>query len=790
MTPDRAFDFDVRTDAMTLWHRTGVTPPGQLNVDGTASQDQIASVAPGTDLQRAALPHREVGAAPAGWTGAAIPGSRAPDLSPWLAGVLIVGSEPRPDTPLANAASQEDILKRLLLDTGFQDAPSALWKLAGWQIGWVGAFLWRLKSGGAEGALIVAERQAACAIRQMWLALITAEGPPADLAASVGAMRVGRALIDMLTALQGLIEETKVQQSLTPAEIDKTTQLQRLLTDILARYMGFVAQARLAQTDRGKMTKMMGAFKAAKALADIIAMITVGDELLVQRVERALSAIPAGHRDPNASPVDVSVTIDRFESQLSAIGEDPALLVWRAKYLACRGRLRLPGRADRMTAIRAVRTDLIYQLIATRRLDRLYHVLPWMMALSGAFHGIWGGPTGAIAQLFEAARAREIALELVRRLYDKGDPRRLDVRRGELAYRDPDALVRQVADETRPGFRIAEHALSHDIARAWLDGASFHALFPIAAASAGKLDWSIDAGLADKQTGITVHGVETGKPVYRTSSYEKDLPAYAGLPLIPMLGKAIVTIFRAEMRGPGFGTHMEEVTRFDGKHLKRFAPEGMTQTPGIATRELMRSVFKSLDVEPPQDIDIWRTENEVAAHQRARELRRFDERNVHTPVSKEANGGGLRRAASNHEKAIGRPADAIWGLIDRARTWTPPKNGKPHSEDAPFERVLEGMDPPPGLTPIAHHFLYPLWFRPDIDRHLLGWIATGAPMISPIAFADPRHGQLISASVGAMRDGAAPLYACAEVDRRAIDVAVILFTGFSNLMADDAHPRG
>jgi hypothetical protein len=791
MTPDRSLDLDIRTDAMTLWHRTGVTPPGLLNVDGTASQDQTASIMPGTDLRRAALPHREVGADPAGWTGAAIPGSRAPDHSTLLAGMLIVGSEPRPDTSLASAASQQDILKRLLLEAGFQDAPSALWKLAGWQIGWVGAFLWRLKCGGTEGALIVAERQAACAIRQMWLALITTEDPPADLAASVGAVSVGRALVDMLTALEGLVEEAKAQHSLTPAGVDKAIQLQRLLTGILARYMGFVAKARLAQTDRGKATKMMGAFKAAKALADIIAMVTVGDEPLVQRVERALSTIPAGHRDPDALPVDVAVTLDHFNSQLSAFGGHPTLLVWRAKYLECLGRLRLPGRPDRMAAIRAVRTDLIFQLIATRRLDRLYHVLPWMMALSGAFHGIWGGPTGAVAQLFEAARAREIALELVRRLYDSDDPHRLDVRKGEFAYRDPDALVRQVADETRAGFRIAEHALSHDIAHAWLDGAAFHTLFPIEAASAGKLDWCINGGLADTQTGMTVHGVETGKPVYRTSSYEKDLPAYAGLPLIPMLGKAIVTIFRAEMRGPAFGDHMEEVARFDRKHLRRFAPHGMMQTPGAATRELMRSVFKSLDVEPPQDIDIWRTDNEVAAHRRARELRRFDRRlNAHTPNGEPADGGALRRSATDHDKAIGKPANAIWHLIDKARTWTPPKDGRPHPEDAPFERILEGQDPPPGLTPIAHHFLYPLWFRPDIDRHLLGWIARGASMTSPIAFADPRHGGLISVSVGRMRDRANPLYACAHVDHRAIDVAVILFTGFSNLMADDAHPRG
>jgi len=81
MTPANKIQRDVRMDARGLYHRPGVTLPATVNPDGTASPDQLAKVAAGTNLALALLPHRELRAVPAHSRGAAIVGTREPDLS-------------------------------------------------------------------------------------------------------------------------------------------------------------------------------------------------------------------------------------------------------------------------------------------------------------------------------------------------------------------------------------------------------------------------------------------------------------------------------------------------------------------------------------------------------------------------------------------------------------------------------------------------------------------------------------------------------------------------------------
>jgi hypothetical protein len=78
---------------------------------------------------------------------------------------------------------------------------------------------------------------------------------------------------------------------------------------------------------------------------------------------------------------------------------------------------------------------------------------------------------------------------------------------------------------------------------------------------------------------------------------------------------------------------------------------------------------------------------------------------------------------------------------------------------------------------------------PDIDRHLIEWIAKGASATSIVWFSNPNHAAAIAGPINALRARAAPLYAVANIDQRCTDVAVILFTCFSSLMSDDAHPR-
>lgn len=787
MTPGNKINRDVRKDGGALYHRKGVALPDFINTDGTASQDQVANVAAGTNLALAWLPHRELGAVTGNLKGAAIVGTREPNLLPYVPAGYASILACQPKQFISQPKSQHDILIWLLQETGFAHAPWAIRKLAGWQVEWIVNFLWRLLLGGAEGTLSVAERQAACALRQFWQVFIDNLHQPNSGAEIAGGVRLGRALIDVLAALFALIDEEIAAGRLNKGERDEANALQRRLVGLVARYVRFFEQAKNHQSSAAKMR---GAFKAAKEVLDIIAMFTVSDRTFGMRVKRAKTTADKRVADviDDSSPIDD--IFDGLEQRLDRVVVDKYRTQWPDKYCISLERLDNACRTTRISALKAISTRHIYDLIVTRRLDRLYAALPWMAALSGAFPGVWAGPLGAMAQLFETARAFEIVLELGSRLYDPGDPHRLDVKKGKRAYATSQSLAAEVVTETRAGFRIAEHAISHHIVDTWVAGASLHRYHPLAAAARGSLRWSIKRAIADQHTVDMTTRVELAKSIYGTKRYDKDLPAFAGLTLIPFVGNAIANIFRANLRGPAFGEHVADVHVFDRDTLQRPPTRGMPWSCAAATCELVRSVLKSADVEMPDDVDVWPAKALVLNSDNTPELRRFDQRHkAHIPKKSEKTGGAIRRNATKHEEGIGNPTLRIWHLIDQARTWREPRDGARRSADMPLERILDGQARLYGLTPIAHHPIYVLWFRPDIDRHLIEWIATGAPTGSAVWFSNPDHAAAIAGPINALRARAAPLYAAARVDRRIVDVAIILFTGFSNLMSDDAHPR-
>lgn len=805
MTPYRRFRHDVRSDALALWHRKSVTLPCCIQPDGTAATDQIATIPPGIDLLLAALPHRECGEDPASWTGAALVGTREPDLSACTPGHAIL-ADTYGNSGIVTAQGRHAILAWLFRITGFRYAPAALWKLAGWRIGWVATFLDQLQTGGAEGALIVALRQTEAAIRQMWLALDQPKASSEHLAAS-GAVLAGRALIDLVAALDRILDQM-TGPDLAVAQITAVRRIRATLAYGLERYCRYLAEAdRASQASPGQLelTKLKGALKVAQAITHAVALFAVAsdrndDVPTDEKTLKPLKPIKAriaiiGHKLSSTKvlmgapgTVALGFELDRLNDELNrlASGAPPS---WRTRHHASLARLNSGDRTARMAALDQIRTDLIYQLIVTRRLDQVYRVLPWMAALSDVFPGVLGGPLGAIAQLFEAGRAREIALELIRRLYDEGDAARLDTRKGKKAIGTSASMARQVATETRAGFLLAEGALSYHMAQAHLAGQPFDKRHPIPVAAAGSLDWEFPDSLSDHQTAVTVRETERSKAIYAAKAYERDLPRYMGLALVPMLGKAITDIFLGRLRGPGFYGHVATIHEID-EMFARFMPESMTSGCGVATRELMRSVLKSLDVEDDADIDEWRSDDKVLALPRTRELNRADKRLTrHKRKDKNADGGAIRRTASQADKAAGSPADGMWRLIDRARTWTVSEDGVTKSEDEPFELVIEGHEHPPGLVPLGAQFMYPLWFAPNIDRHRLAWLADGAPLHSPVAFGDLGHAGLIAQAVAAMRSSAPRLYADAAVDRVIIDVMTTWFTGLSNIAADHAHVR-
>jgi hypothetical protein len=793
MTPDRKFERDSRVDIESLAHRARITLPDVLGNDGTASGDQLANIAPGTDLKLAMLPHREVGTDPGTWPGAAIVGTREPVFTPYLdqQGPVAIGDDPA--ISVSRAQSRDAILSWLYDMTGFRHAPAALWKVAGWQIGWLVSFLDRLRCGGAEGALIIAERQAAAAVRAMWEAHDRAD-EERGLTSTSGAIVVGRALVDMCAAFDRLCREATTYAELGTTEHRiKTREARALLMADMQRYCALIAEANRAATPRKERVRIGAALVVARRMIDAIAVFTVSDVEIDQRVKRLVHVLKTKAKVMKApvSAVDVNAVLDAVDAELNLLtsGEVRTALERTGWPVATRVGLARLGFADcaaRLAVLYRVRTDLVYKLIATRRLDRLYRVLPWMTALSGAFPLTFAGPIGAIAQLFETGRAREIALELKRRLYDGENGPRLDTAEGLAACSTPTAICTAVHAGSRAGFLVAEGAHSHHMVTAYLGGRSFDSLHPLTVAISGSTEWHLGISLTDIVTANTVSDIERSKPVYTITGYDDDLPRYMGLTLVDLLRVALFDIFPGHARGPAFGSHIATTSEVD-QDFGRGA-SAMTEAAGVANRELLRSMLRSIDVDETDVLDEWCNDDAVAADTATTELNRTDALlNRHTPKGKDRTGGAIRRTASRQAAGTGISGAHLRALVDRARTWTFRKDGQIRSEDAPLAAVLSGDALLPGLAPSAQLFVPALWFRPDIDRHIHSWLADGAPMWTPIALNNVRHAGLIAGQVAAMRDAAPALYAAARQDHLIAHILVPLFTGLAGITADHAH---
>lgn len=793
MTPHRLFDRDSRVDIEGLAHRARITLPDVLRADGTASHDQVARVAPDANLKLAMLPHRELGGDPTSWPGSAIVGTREPELTAYLDRPGPVARDAYVTASITQAQSRDAILSWLYEMTGFRYAPAALWKLAGWQIGWAVDFLHRLKCGGADGAMIVAERQAAASVRAMWIAHDQAK-EELGLTIASGAVPVGRALIDLITVFDRVCSEAIASGALcTTKQRTAVREASALLIADLQRYCAGVTEAGNAATPNGERARIGRALVIARRILDALAMFTVTDEAVSDRIRRLLHVLKKKVRAATIPPpvADIDAELSAANAQLNRLGCASLTnmsdhTAWPIATRAGLARLDITDRAERRAALDRIRTDLIYKLIVTRRLDRLYLVLPWMAAPSAAFTLTLGGPLGAIAQLFEAGRAREIALELKRRLYDGDISPRLNTTEGLAACVTSAAVRGAVHGHTGAGFLMAEGAHSHHMVQAYLGGGSFDPLHPIPVAVAGSTEWHLGASLSDVVTANTVSDTERGKPIYAVTDYDNDLPRYMGLTLIDLLGVALFDIFPGHARGKGFGLHTATVAEVDKKF--GHATSAMAETASGANRELLRSMLKSIDVDERDVVDEWRDDAAVAASAATIELGRADALfNRHTPDSKDSTGGAIRRAASRQAAHMAGSAAHLRALVDRARTWSPRKDGEVRSEDAPLDAVLRGDAMLPGLAPSAQLFIPALWFRPDIDRHLHAWLADGTPMWMPLALNNVRHAGLIARQVGIMREAAPSLYATAQIDRTTSRILVPLFTGLAGITADHAH---
>lgn len=783
MTPDRALHRDSREDIEGLAHRGRIRLPEVILPDGSASPDQVATVPPGVDLAKAFLPWRELPGPPSGGMGAAIVGTREPDIGPWLAGAGTALSLDAGPPYITRPQSRDEILTWLYDLTGVRYAPAAFWRVAGWEIGWLAHWLDRLFTGGAMGKLIVVERQAAAAVRAAWLAL-KADAASGSPLIDTGVLLAARAVIDMLVALDrviGAASHDPQVQAKWPAVLDaQAAIIQRLRSFV--RAIEDAAGDRMLAVDRER--KIGHALDHARDIVESIGLFTAVGDAIGESVLRITGALPTKGRKP--PPLDTTFATElvdfsnRLEAAIAAGPEPAEPKRWDTETTGDLTRLYDTSPQARGAALARVRTDLIYKLVATRRLDRLFEALPWVAAPSGAFRLTFGGPLGAIAAVFEIARHREIAVEQVHRTREPVAGGRLDTTRGKQVYGDPSQALSALGSNSRAGFWLASSALSHHMIKALLDGRSFDARHPLPTLQTGRLSWDFEHAMYDPATMTTVTETELAKSVYATADYHRDLPRYMGLVVGDVLTAGLADVFPGELRGPGFNrfTSAADAQR---RNLKVGGNPFAGDSATAAHRELLRSILKSLD-EPTDGNDAaWRTASVVTRTPATHELRRFDERNVSHTGDRGDAGGRIRRRAAEIRKAQKDPGMTLRRMVDRARSWTDT------SDDQPLAGVLSGRLRLTAVTPVAQTGIPAIWFCPGIDTPVHDWIAHGAPMWQPLALSNIVHAGLIAREVQAVGDAMPVLFGMPIPTALRRRILVPFWTGLAGITDDHAH---
>lgn len=783
MTPDRALRRDSREDIEALAHRGRIELPDVILSDGTASPHQVAIVPPGVDLAKAFLPHRELPGPPTTGPGAAIVGTREPDMAPYLAefGTPLSANGRHPH--ITRPQSRDDILAWLYDITGVRYAPAALWRVAGWEIGWVANWLEDLLACGARSELSIAERQAAAAVRAAFVAHHEKGGSSSPLIHN-GVLLAGRAVIDMLGALDRVVDEAlrdpKVRANRGKIDKAHAAIMQRLRACV--RAISEATRGSVLACDRHR--KAGKALEHARDLVDSIGLFTAVGDPIPERVEHITEVLPTKGRNPPPLATTFRASLEDLSTRLEAIiaaGPAPgAPARWHLKTTGDLGRLHSPDATTRLTALARVRTDLVYKLIVTRRPDRVFQALPWMAAPSGAFRLTYGGPLGAVAALFEVARHREIALELKNRTFDSPTGPRLDTKRGEREFCDPVKVRRALRLGTRAGFWLTTSALSHHMIKAFLAGQTFDPAHPLPSLQGGRLGWDFECSMHDRATATTVIGTELGKPIYASTSYHRDLSVYMGLGTADLLGSLLVDAFPGEFRGFAFGLANKRIdTRREQLGIGANPFSGEAQA-GAADRELLRSILKSLDT-PTDGIDAdWRPNAAVGAAAEDVELHRFDKRHTRHNGNRESSGDAVRDRASEIRTAQGDPGKQLRKLVDRARTYR---------DDRPLAAVLSGRNRLPGLTPVAQTGIPAIWFSPGIDTPVHDWIAAGAPLWDPLALGNVVHAGLIAREVEGLASAMPVLFGMPVPPALRRRILVPLWTGLAGITEDHAHVR-
>ena len=782
MNPARSLALDQRFDIECLLHRASLDWPDVIEADGSASSQQTAIVPAGVVLAKALLPYREVGGQASTWSGAALVGTRAPNLLPYLheSGDAAPGQCP------LEPKSADELLDWYSAMAGVGYAPPAFLRVAGWELDWTAHFLFRLFKCGADGALIVAERQAAAVLRAAWTSHWRwRPGLLTDPMVGSDALLLGRALVDMALVLHQSIAG-RLRARPAPTSAQRRT-MERAMDEVLQRLGSAVRalkDARRAASYELRHKKLGKVISEGRALADAVSLFTVAGEDVVLRVERLRDVLRKSSRPAPALGHGHAAAIIAAGAQLertAATAEDADVRPsWNAGMAAGLDRLNGADVAARVQALGEVPTDLIFKLLVTRRLDRVFQVMPWMLAPAGAFPDTFGGPCGAISILLEGSRVQELAAEhQARTVVFAGGPR-LDTHAGQIAYATQSSTARALQLRTPAGFLLSSSVISHTMVQAFIRNEPFHATHPLPALARGSLNYCFATSIADTATAHTVITNELAKPIYSIQTHNRDLPRYLGLVPQDLCATWIVESFPTEDRDSR--TPLQRALKARAR-LNQPLPVAVG-TLDTARRELLRSMLKAINTPLTGRTAVHQAAGIVSKAAADVELDRFDREHAgHVGIGRNADGEAIRARGLKRRAVQGPGATKLAGAVRRARTWWP---GYSHDDD--IAAILSGQTPP-GLTPAAQEVMPVLWFKPDMDSPVHDWIAAGAPLWAPLALSNIQHAGLIAREVRAVMasmPGVFGLPICATLRRR---IDVLLWTGWADITADHAHVR-
>ena len=789
---DRA---DDRVVGSCLAQRDKVHWPELINDDGTASCDQCVVLPPGIGLSALLLPGLDyVDTDPHDRPGSSFVGSRQKALGPYLhqlAGPLLAAP-----VQLRRFADDYDaILADLRSELGSSFAPATLFTTFGLTDEALAFGLDCLRLNEELGTLLIATKQAQYAIRKAHLALSTPSPTSSGYVAQTGILWAFRGLADVML----LLDDYHTSKSAQPPRIAQAAM--NLVTSTFREATGpVIAQRNQTGTASAMRNAIAGGCALACKLLDAVEIFVLysqhprrGWRILDELLKAAKNSAST---TANSVTPSLASSAAKVEAVLASwtIGVMPD---WPEYLIASLSRLRDSSQNSRVAALEAFRCDLLYKLLASRRLEEANQKFPWLLVATGAVSRLPCGLLGAVCVIFEGARGRHVADELRwQAVSDMAAPTLAPrhVVREAIAINDrPIATLGAVRERKAAGYAYEAFAWSHASVTAWLGGASFGSDHPISHAARGSIWGSV---LESFRVPSGVHAVrDVHRSMYRPLGTvpNVDLFHFVGLNASQLRGHVVT---RCQPRAPKTRTDVkrsqvivESEASIVGRNRSNRLPieEATAQMVLSSTASSEGSVWTS----PTGATRLNGTFDDnfvLPGHGACSSHLTTEITNLKVTMS---TGQGLRRKSVRRIRKESTRDGALQDLL--AVLASTPKQIPSlqfRQDDEKAESVLRGTFDLPQLSPVADLFIPALWLRPLIDRERIAWFASGANTTClPHGCANVQHAGEIASVLKPLFSKAAPHYARIDLNTGSLNAGCHMMTGLSAITRDLKHVR-